>query len=232
MIFAGIVAGGKGTRMGGKTGDMPKQFFEIDGKPILVVTIEKFIECQKVDVVIVATNKEYLQETNDIIMRFFPTRDNIYIIAGGVTRNESLDNIVAEAVNQGAKGDDIVLTHDAVRPNVSQKIIKDNISCLSYFDACTTAIVSTDTVLIAENGIAKQVPSRENVFCVQTPQSFKVKAYNAMEEKFTAKQRLNATDISSLMCSADIKVGLIEGSRDNIKITTSQDLDLIKLLLK
>ena len=125
MNFAGILAGGKGTRMG-KT-DLPKQFLMLGQKPILVHTIEQFIICNDIDYVVVAVPENWINYTLDIVNKYCKN-DRVAVIAGGKSRNETIFNI-CNYINEKytVSEDDIIITHDAVRPFITQRIIIDNI---------------------------------------------------------------------------------------------------------
>ena len=126
MIYAEILAGGKGTRMGNT--EMPKQFLKIGEKPIIIHTLETFLVNTKINKVIVQTPSQWIQHTNDFINKYIP-KDMIEIIkvcAGGSDRNESIMNgIKFIESNYGIKEDDVIVTHDAVRPFLTHRIIEE-----------------------------------------------------------------------------------------------------------
>ena len=126
MIFAAILAGGNGTRMGNT--EKPKQFLQLGSKPIIIHTIEKFYINNVFEKVIVLTPKEWINHTNNLIKKYIPDADNIVVIEGGTLRNDTIMsaiNYIEE--NYDLSDDDIILTHDSVRPFVTYRIIEENI---------------------------------------------------------------------------------------------------------
>ena len=142
MIYAGIVAGGTGSRMGS---EIPKQFLEISGKPVLIHTILAF--AGKVDRICIACHKDYIDYTRETIKKYFGFP--IDVIPGGADRMGSVEAIVNHFLTH-LNDDDILLTHDAVRPFVSEKMIEDSIENARQGHFCTIAVNSTDTVCIAD----------------------------------------------------------------------------------
>ena len=137
MIFAGIVAGGCGSRV--KSAVIPKQFIEIGGVPVIVRTVRAFLAVDSIDVVYVGIKPDWHEYTNELFERFGIDKERIRVIDGGADRNGTVMNI-AEAIvaEHGENEGDIILTHDAVRPFVTEKIIKDNIEAMAKHSACGT----------------------------------------------------------------------------------------------
>ena len=127
MLFAVILAGGTGSRMGST--DMPKQFLEIKGKPILNHTIEKFLPNPKFDKIIILSPKAWIGHTKEIIRKFTGMSDRIAVIEGGATRNETIMNAIDYIDKKYTLDDEtIIVTHDSVRPFVTHRIIEENIA--------------------------------------------------------------------------------------------------------
>ena len=143
MNFGGILAGGKGTRMG-KT-DLPKQFLMLGEKPIIIHTIEQFLVSAQIDEVIVAVPENWISYTQDIVEKYCKD-DTIHIIKGGSSRNETIMNICNYIKENSNDDENIVVTHDAVRPFVTQRIIKDNIEMCKKYGATDTVIPAVDTI--------------------------------------------------------------------------------------
>ena len=232
MVYAGIVAGGSGLRMGA---DKPKQFLEVKGKPIIIHTLLRFLSVDGIDRVIVAVNPDWLGEMQELIERFIPqpVKQRITLIKGGADRNASVMNIV-EAIRKSTalSDEDILLTHDGVRPFVSTETIKENISAAAEFGACTTAVPATDTLLYSEDGITvTDTPERSKLFCAQTPQSFKITALLEAYSSLDDSQKQNLTDVCGIFSAAGKDVRIVKGSPENIKITSPLDLRLAELLV-
>ena len=222
MIYAGIVAGGTGSRMGS---DIPKQFLEISGRPVLVHTISAF--AGKVDGICVACHKDYIDYTRETIEKYFDF--TVDIIPGGKDRMESVEEIVNRFLVD-CNEDDILLTHDAVRPFVSEKMIKESIENARSGHFCTIAVNSTDTVCIAEDGMIESVPERNRVFNIQTPQTFNLKKLTEILNKCPDKNKY--TDLCGLALSLGEKVKIVEGSPENIKITVPADIKTAEAILE
>lgn len=231
MIIAGIVAGGKGSRMGN---DMPKQFLELCGKPVIIHTIEKFLSYPEINAVIVGINPEWKDYMNELKGRYFPKIENLFITNGGSDRNETICNIISIAADEiGAAEDDIILTHDAVRPFVTQKIISDNINALKNYDVCTTAIAATDTIVCSEEGnTISDFPIRSKMFQEQTPQTFRIGIFRKVYNFVSENERRDITDACKLFYLNGYNVGLVKGDVSNIKITYPFDYQVAEMLMK
>ena len=220
MITAGIVAGGTGSRMGA---DIPKQFLELRGKPVIIHTAEVFLKHSKVDKVIIGVHPEwtgYMQELNEKYLN-----SAAVITSGGADRNDTIVNIIECAKRNGASDNDIMLTHDAVRPFVTERMISDSLAAMDDCIICTTAIPATDTIVVSEDGeTAVDFPLRRTMFCVQTPQTFRIGKFMEMLSKIPLEERANITDACSLFHRNGIKVRLIKGDSANIKLTYPSDM--------
>ena len=230
MVIAGIVAGGSGTRMGGT---LPKQFMELNGKPVLIYTIEKFLSHSRVDAVIIGINPQWKEYAAELIKTYFQDNDNVFVTDGGTDRNGTVYNIITFAAESlGCKADDIVLTHDAVRPFVTHKMIDDSISAMDSFDICTTSIPETDTVAISEDGSkAMSFPDRTKLYRIQTPQTFRLGSFIKVYESLSPEERSRATDVCRLYLERDHSVKLIEGDISNIKLTYPFDFKLAEAII-
>ncbi len=208
--FAIIVAGGSGSRMGST---IPKQFLPISGKPILLHTIEKFLGITGIDVVVVLPQQaiDYWQDQD------FKLARPIKIVVGGATRFQSVKNgLAAIAEPQG-----LVAVHDGVRPFVSEVIIQKGFEVANEKGSAITCVPSKDSIReIRLMGKSKAV-DRSRFKLVQTPQTFDLanmkKAFEVADEPFF-------TDCASVMEHNNFNIHLIDGSYENIKITTPEDL--------
>ncbi len=229
MAIAAIVAGGKGTRMGG---DIPKQFMELRGKPVIIYTIEQFLKHDEIENVIVGINPQWHEYTEELVGKFFS--GGVHITDGGADRNDTIVNIITYAKEKlSASEDEILLTHDAVRPFVTEKMISDSIAAMEDCDICTTAITATDTMLISSDGItADEFPLRSTMFRVQTPQTFRIGGFIEMLHRVPAEQRSGITDACRLYHINGKAVKLIEGAETNIKLTYPSDFTTAETLVK
>lgn len=231
MVYAEILAGGKGRRMGNT--EMPKQFLMLGSKPIFIHTIEQFLFHEKIEKIILCCPKEWLSHAKDAISKYIPKNKEIYVVEGGSTRNETIIKgckFIEE--NFGIKKDDIVITHDAVRPFVTQEIITDNIEGVKKYGAVDTVISATDTIVESKNGKEiSNIPIRDEMYQGQTPQSFNIVELMTTYESLTDEEKSILTDACKMFVIKNKKVHLVLGEIYNIKITTLHDLKLANAIL-
>lgn len=232
MIFAAILAGGIGSRMGGT--DTPKQFLTLGNKPVIIHTIEKFVINEKIDKIIVLTPKNFINHTNHLIEEYILYKDDIIVIEGGKTRNDTLMNGI-DYINEyyGIDEDSIILTHDSVRPFVTHRIIEDNIDAAKKYGACDTVIPATDTIVESINGkTIESIPVRDYYYQGQTPQSFNIKKLFNLINSLTEEESNILTDACKIFALKDEEVYLVDGELINIKITYPYDLKLANTILE
>lgn len=222
MVYAVILAGGSGTRMGT---EVPKQFLNICSRPVIIRSADAFLDSGLCDHVIITVPAEFTDYTRSLIKQYRPD-DNTDVIAGGKNRNSSLLNAL-EFIKQNKPydGDTVVLTHDAVRPFINKKIIEDNIKAVREFGGCNTVVKCVDTVLVSDDGkFISSVPERKKLYNAQTPQSFNFKELLNIYEKMTDDEKENMTDACSVFLKYGKKVALVDGAQNNIKITYKNDI--------
>ena len=226
MNIALIVAAGTGSRMGK---DVPKQFLLVNNKPVLVYTLEAFNQNEDITAIYVVTSLDYINYVKDLCGQY-KLNKVVDVIKGGTTRQESVYNGLKVIK---ANEEDIILIHDAARPLVSQDIIKNNIeACLNY-DAVETVIKASDTIINSLDGRKiNNIPSRNELYQTQTPQTFKYGLILKAHEKALKEQLPNVTDDAKLVVSLGKDVHLVEGNKQNFKITTSDDLMIFEALTK
>lgn len=229
MNFGGILAGGKGTRMG-KT-DLPKQFLMLGEKPIIIHTIEQFLVSPAIDEIVVGVPENWIDYTKDIIEKYCKD-DRIHVIQGGKNRNGTIMNICKYICENFKDKDNIIVTHDAVRPFVTQRIIKENVEICKKIGAADTVISASDTIVESKDGeIISNIPIRSQMYQGQTPQSFNVEEFIKQYESLTEDEKEILTDATKTYVLKGKKVGLVAGEPYNMKITTKYDLKLAKLML-
>jgi 2-C-methyl-D-erythritol 4-phosphate cytidylyltransferase len=217
-----IPAAGSGKRMGGS---INKQFLSLHGKPILICTLEQFQLCDAVDEIIISTQKIFFSQI-ELLVKDFHINKVKHVVEGGRRRQDSVANGLSSLAPEG----EIVIVHDAVRPFIHRSIIIRSIAEAARHAAAVVAVRVKDTVKVAEKDdrIARTM-ARELLWTAQTPQTFQKKILiNAYEN--AAMNHVEATDDSSLVEALGIRPVLIEGSYDNIKITTPEDLDLADVI--
>lgn len=224
MVFAVIVAGGTGTRMGAA---LPKQFLNVGGIPVIIRTLGKFTSVPDISHVIVLVPGEWKDYTEELVFKKNDfKKEDVSVICGGKSRNDTILKAVEFISGKyGTDDDTVMITHDSVRPFVTERIIKDNIQAMKNECACTTVIPSTDTILESADG--KSVTGtldRSILFNCQTPQSFKVKLWYELYSSASPEKREKYTDASSVIMDAGRKVGIVRGEVSNIKITYPEDM--------
>lgn len=234
MIYVEILAGGKGSRMGNT--DMPKQFLTIGNKPILIHTIENFLLCTRIDKIIVATPSQWIEHTFDIVKKYIPLEihEKIHICEGGSDRNESIMNgIKYIESNFGSNDEDIIITHDSVRPFLTYRIIEENIDMAIKYGATDTVISAIDTIVESiDNDTISNIPRRDFMYQGQTPQSFNIKKLVELYNSLTEEEKVVLTDAAKIFVVKGEKVKLVKGELFNMKITTPYDLKLANALVK
>ncbi len=230
MVFGAILAGGVGSRMGNYT--LPKQFLPIGEKPIIAHVIEKFLVHPEIDFVIVGINPEWLQYMEDIREKLFPNEKKLRLVAGGADRNETICNVIAEIRTISQDDNDIVVTHDAVRPFVTMRMISENIALAKEHGVCDTVIPATDTVVYSENHVyITDIPVRKNVYQGQTPQTFQIGLFEKVFATMTKEELDSCTDACKMFTMKGYPVYLAEGHVSNIKITYPEDYKTAQIML-
>ncbi len=232
MNIAVILAGGTGSRMG--MVDRPKQFIEIYGKPVVIHTIEAFEINENIDAICVICTKEW-QEDLSIWIKEYDIRKVRWIGNAGKTRQESSLNAL-EAIGGEAKDDDIIVIHDSARPLVSQRIINENIEKVKQYGACDTVIPAQDTIIRSVDAeYLESIPARRELYLGQTPQSFTYKIVRKAYDDYFAlpeNERPVMTDDCGLVLASGVKIGMAMGDKLNMKMTTMEDLLLIKSIVR
>lgn len=219
--YAIIVAAGKGSRSGL---NMPKQFFEVDGKPVLSYTIDKFRHTSIFNKIITVLPEENYDYWSAYTRNFY-SDENVLFIKGGSTRTISVYNALSTL--DYANENDIVCIHDGVRPFVTDEIIHDSISTAKKYGSALTAVPITDTVKYVENNTVKKTLDRNNIFAAQTPQTFKFGIIRNAYEKAISKS-MEFTDDCSVAEYAGVNITVINGSKKNIKLTLPEDFERLQ----
>lgn len=231
MIFAVILAGGTGTRMG--SADTPKQFLEIKSKPILNHTIEKFLPNPRFEKIIVLAPKSWLGHTKELIRKYTGKNERVAVIEGGKTRNETITNAISYIEREyGLDDDTVIVTHDSVRPFVTHRIIEENINAAMLYGACDTVIPATDTIVESDGEQISAIPDRRRMYQGQTPQSFRAKELRDTYRSLSDSERDILTDAAKIMVIKGKPVHLVKGETYNIKITYPYDLKIARSLLE
>lgn len=232
MNIAIVLAGGSGSRMG--MVDRPKQFIDIYGKPVIIHTLEAFEINEKIDAICVVCVKSW-QDDLSVWLKEYDIRKVRWIADAGSSRQESSLNAL-NAIQSECSGDDYVIIHDAARPLVSQKIINENIEKVKEFGACDTVIPAHDTIIKSlDEKTLDSIPLRKELYLGQTPQSFRYSIVRKAYDDYFAlpeDKRPEMTDDCGLVLSSGITIGMAMGDKLNMKITTMEDLLLVKSIVR
>ena len=220
-VGAIIPAAGRGKRIGAS---VPKQFLEIQGKPLLHHTLTVFASCKLIDYVVLAMPRADVDEMGeDWLNKYEIVRK---VVVGGEQRQDSVYN----GFSSLEKGTDIVVVHDGVRPFTTPQMIIATVEAAQQHGAAITAIPVSDTVKQAADGFVKQTVSRDGLWRVQTPQAFQCRLLQQAFKK-AKKDSYYGTDEGSLVEYLGERVKIVPGSELNIKITRKEDLVLGESLL-
>lgn len=234
MIIGGILAGGLGTRMSG--GGLPKQFLKVGGKPVIIRTLERFLGNAEIDCVVIAMNESWMEYCRDMLKEYGLDLERVTIVTGGETRFDSLlclaKACVMVAEEAGDTDEIIMINHDCARPFVSDRILSDNIAMVKEYDMVTTSVPTIDTVLLSKDGkVSDCVPDRPTVFLDQGPQTVNVRHFLELVETLSAEEKEKYMEAGRLYIDKGYRVGIVQGERENFKLTTQFDLKLAEMML-
>ena len=212
--IAVVLGGGKGLRYGSS---VPKQYKVLAGKPLIAHALMTINSSPEVDMVFVVANQGDEERMRELVIRYGISKCRA-IICGGASRQESVRNAL-EYINANDGNDyDIVLIQDGDRPNIDERMIKENFEAATKYGAAVTAFPSTDSIFVSNNGetVSKYI-DRRKVYAVQTPQTFKLSLILSAHREF--KDTI-ATDDASLVRRKRHKVVIVQGDSENYKINT------------
>lgn len=232
-VYAAILAGGSGARMGNP--DKPKQFWTMADRPVIVHTVEKFCLVDGFDEIIVLPPANWANQTADIVKRYLGSfAEKIAIVPGGAERNDTIMNAIAYIEQQHGLGDDdILVTHDSVRPFVSFRIIEENIQAARKYGACDTVIPATDTIVHSVDGnVIADIPVRSEYYQGQTPQSFNAKRLKSLFEELADDDKAVLTDACKILVLKGEPVALVRGDVSNMKLTYTNDMRIARAMIE
>lgn len=229
MNIAVLIAGGSGNRMGQ---DIPKQFMHVDGCPIIIHTMKCFQRHPDIDAIAVVCLKGW-----DTVLQAYANQFSItklkWIFEGGSTGMESIHNGIYGLKESGCEDDDLVLIHDSVRPLLSQDIISSNIAICKAYGYAITGIQCREAILESDDGFSTttSIP-RDRLIRTQTPQTFRLGNIIQIHEE--AKEKGITNSVASCTLIAEVggrEMHIVPGSEKNIKVTTVEDLEILKALM-
>ena len=228
MNTALIFAGGAGRRM--HSAGKPKQFLELHGKPIIIHTLEHFERHPEIDAIAVVCIAGWIDYLKDLLIRFHIKKVR-WIVPGGETSQESTRAGLGILEANCDPRDTVVLIHDGVRPLITEKLISDNIAAVRQYGNAITAAPAIETIItVDENEDVTELIDRQACRLARAPQSFYLSDIIAMHQKAMADNYDKMIDSASLMIHYGVKLHLVEGPAENIKITTPSDFYIFKAI--
>ena len=237
MNIAIITASGIGTRMGEKYKNSPKQFIEVEGKPVLFYCIEHYDKHPEIDAIIIVTLKDYIPFVEDKIKEF-NLKKIVGVVPGGKTVKKSIKNGYDKAKELKINEDDIILIQDGVRPIVFDTVISNVIQSVKENGPTLPGIPNkTGNYIIAENKEVKERFSKNQIFAGTSPQSMTIKdfefTYNKAMEKDILDDERFSTCYVSLAHTLGKKIYIVEEEElMNLKITTPAELEIFKAIMR
>ena len=221
-----VLAAGQGKRMHSK---VQKQFMELDGMPVLCYSLRCFQESPLIQDIILVTGEESISYCKEEIVQKYGFTKVSAVIPGGKERYDSVYAGLCEC-----RDCEYVLIHDGARPFVTEEILKRGLQKVKETGACVIGMPSKDTVKLSdEEGYVKETPNRKCVWTIQTPQIFSYSLIREAHDSIRQKDMSKITDDAMVVeQETGAKVALAEGSYQNIKITTPEDLDIAEAFLK
>ena len=229
MNIGVIFAGGVGSRMRSK--EIPKQFLNVHGKPIIIHTLEHFENNAEINAVVIACVEEWIPHLKALLYKYRIEKVK-KIVAGGKSGQLSIYNGLCAAKEIAAGERVVVLIHDGVRPLINSRLLSQNIECVKKNGSAITAgIVKETIVVVGKDGIVEQVPSRVQSRVAKAPQSFWLDDILGAHEKALSQNITDTVDSCTLTQKFGYKLYMVDGPYENIKITTPDDFYSMRAIL-
>lgn len=230
-----VLAAGQGKRMGTS---VQKQYIELEGKPVIYYTLKTFQESEIIDDIILVVGKGQITYVQEEIVEKYRFAKVAAVVEGGKERYDSVWQGLKtlRAATGGETGDSeegYVFIHDGARLFVDEAILRRGYDTVMQYRACVAGMPSKDTIkLVDDDTFAVQTPQRRLVWAVQTPQVFEASLITEAYSKLMREEYINVTDDAMVVEQMmDVPVKLFEGSYENIKITTPEDLEIARVFL-
>jgi 2-C-methyl-D-erythritol 4-phosphate cytidylyltransferase len=246
-----IPAGGSGKRFGG---ELPKQFLDLAGVPIIIRTLQRVMSFEFIDQFIIAVHSDFKQLLEQQMQKFAIDQSKIVLVDGGLERANSIDNAMAvipespavgvsETGEQSAAGDaatesvggedDIIMIHDAVRPFIEKEVAWECVKAAQKHGASNAAVPAADTMLHSVDGqLVDKIPERSHLFHGQTPDVIRLKDFRRAMEILTPEQKQINMGTVGIVVNAGIKVKIVPSLASNFKITTPEQIVLAEAIVQ
>lgn len=219
-----IAAAGKGKRM---KAERNKQYLYLEDRPILVHTVSVFERCKEVDEIIIVTGEKEVEFCYNEIVKKYSFKKVVKVIAGGLERQDSVYAGILALSPQC----EIVMVHDGARPFVTKAQVLKSIEAAQRYTAVGIGVPVKDTIKVVDDqGMIKDTPDRKTLWAMQTPQTF---TYSVLRKAYESALQggFVGTDDTGLVERIGIPVKMLEGTYENIKITTPEDIYIAKVIL-
>ena len=230
MNIAIVFAGGVGTRMGS---EVPKQFLELNGKPVLAHTLGLFEKHARIDKIILVVAPKYFDDCRALAEEYGITKIHRIAACGDSAQGSIYNGLKAAA--EDFPSETTVLLHDGVRPYLEPQVIDANIDAVEKFGNAVTYTPCYETIVLSKDGEQiSAMPYRKESYTAQAPQSFRLGDILAAHEKIRARPEGydDMVDQATICFTLGISIHLVRGNRGNVKITTPEDIVMLEALLK
>ncbi len=231
MVFGILLAGGSGTRI---NANMPKQFVEIDGKPVLYHTVKNLLNVTRLNYLYISVHPNWLSYTQTMIKeRFSSDAHRIRLVLGGAERQDSINHAVTAITKDfEITSTDIVLIHEAARPFATSELFNNCIDGAMEHGCAVCAQPASDTMFVSYDGeMIDNIPDRRTLFHGQAPDCYNLMQFIRLEAQLTPAQRAQVTGDAQIWTMNNVPIHMIPGTAENFKITTKRDMMIATYLL-
>ncbi len=226
-----VLAGGQGKRMGT---NVQKQYLDIAGRPLIYYSLHTFQESDVIDEIVLVVGTGQVEYVRKEIVEEYGIEKVSAIVEGGKERYDSVWSGLCAIKNTEYANNSYIFIHDSARPFATEEILKRAYDEVDRTKACVVGVPSKDTVkLVDENTFAKETPNRNFVWIIQTPQVFESSLIIEAYSRLMQKDNIQVTDDAMVVeQEMELPVKMVQGSYENIKVTTPEDLDVAEIFVK
>lgn len=227
--IAVIFAGGSGKRM--NTVSRPKQFLELNGKPVIIYTLELFDNHPEIDGIVVVCIEPWIPFLKKQLKKF-EINKVARIVPGGESGQDSIYNGLVAAKEEYGDNEVNVLIHDGVRPLITEQTISDCITTVTEKGSCITCVPATETFVVKQENGSLEIPTRDNSLIARAPQCFLLNEILAAHHRAQKEGRKDFIDSCTMMSYYGHSIHTIIGPMENIKITTPTDFFIFRAMVQ